>query len=73
MRISYGGDGFVGFYEIVEPHRRGNRSWPDALKAWIVADSFQPGVRVMDVARRGSVMNSVYLVRPMRVSDTVTH
>ena len=46
-----GGDGFVGRCEVVEP-RRGNRLWPDDLKARIVAESFQPGARVVDVARR---------------------
>ena len=46
-----GGDGFVGQCNVVEP-RRGNRRWPDAVKARIVAESFQPGVRVVDVARR---------------------
>ena len=46
-----GGDGFVGRVEVVEP-RRGNRRWPDDLKARIVAESFQPGARVVDVARR---------------------
>nr|WP_207101474.1 transposase [Paracoccus shandongensis] len=45
------GDGFVGRCDVVEP-RRGNRRWPDAVKAQIVAESFQPGVRVVDVARR---------------------
>ena len=46
-----GGDGFVGRCEVVEP-RRGNRRWPDDLKARIVSESFQPGARVVDVARR---------------------
>ena len=46
-----GGDGFVGRCEVVEP-RRGNRRWPDDLKVRIVAESFQPGARVVDVARR---------------------
>lgn len=46
-----GGDGFVGRCDVVEP-RRGNRRWPDAVKAQIVAESFQPGVRIVDVARR---------------------
>lgn len=45
------GNGFVGRCEIVEP-RRGNRRWPNDLKARIVAESLQPGARVMDVARR---------------------
>lgn len=44
-------DGFVGRCEVVEP-RRGNRRWPNDLKARIVAESFQPGARVADVARR---------------------
>lgn len=46
-----GGDGFVGRGEVVEP-RRGNRRWPLALKARIVAESLHPGVRVVEVARR---------------------
>ena len=46
-----GGDGFVGRCDVVEP-RRGNRLWPDHVKARIVAESFQPGARVVDVARR---------------------
>ncbi|PWE52031.1 IS66 family insertion sequence hypothetical protein [Metarhizobium album] len=48
-------DGFVGRYEVVEP-RRGNRRWPDDMKARIVAESFEPGVRVADVARRHDVV-----------------
>ena len=51
-----GGDGFVGRCEVVEP-RRGNRRWPLDLKARIVAESFQPGVRVVDVARRHGVVS----------------
>ena len=50
-----GGDGFVGRCEVVEP-RRGNRRWPLDLKARIVAESLQPGVRVVDVARRHGVV-----------------
>ena len=50
-----GGDGFVGRCQVVEP-RRGNRRWPLDLKARIVAESFQPGVRVVDVARRHGVV-----------------
>lgn len=49
--MSDGGVGFVGRCEVVEP-RRGNRRWPDDVKARIVAESFQPGARVVDVARR---------------------
>ncbi|WP_306417824.1 transposase [Roseinatronobacter sp. S2] len=50
--MANGGDGFIGHCEVIEPRRRGNRSWPDAVKARIVAESFQPGARVVDVARR---------------------
>jgi transposase len=50
-----GGDGFVGRCEVVEP-RRGNRRWPLDLTVRIVAESFQPGVRVVDVARRHGVV-----------------
>ncbi len=45
------GEGFVGRCEVVEP-RRGNRRWPNELKARIVAENLQPGARVVDVARR---------------------
>ncbi len=46
-----GGDGFVGCVEMVR-RTRGYRRWPEALKARIVAESFQSGARVVDVARR---------------------
>ena len=46
-----GGDGFGGCIEIVQ-RTRGYRRWPAEVKARIVAESFQPGVRVVDVARR---------------------
>lgn len=46
-----GGEGFVGCVEVVR-RTRGYRRWPDAVKARIVAESFRPGVRVADVARR---------------------
>jgi transposase len=46
-----GGEGFVGRCEVVEP-RRGNRRWPDEVKARIVAESLAPGARVVDVAAR---------------------
>lgn len=45
------GEGFVGRCEVVAP-RRGNRRWPDAVKARIVAESLEPGVGVADVACR---------------------
>jgi len=48
-------EGFAGRFEIVEA-RRGNRRWPSDLKARIVAESFQPGARVIDVARRHGVV-----------------
>lgn len=53
--IGMADDGFVGRYEVVEP-RRGNRRWLDDMKARIVAESFEPGVRVADVARRHDVV-----------------
>lgn len=46
-----GGEGFVGCAEVVR-RTRGYRRWPDAVKARIVAESFRPGARVVDVARR---------------------
>lgn len=55
LEIGMAEDGFVGRYEVVEP-RRGNRRWPDDMKARIVAESFEPGVRVADVARRHDVV-----------------
>lgn len=33
----------------------GRRSWSEAVKARIVAESFEPGARVVDVARRHGV------------------
>ena len=46
-----GGDGFDGWIEVVQ-RTRGYRRWPEEVKARIVAESFQPGARVADVARR---------------------
>ena len=46
-----GGNGFVGFVEMVR-RTRGYRRWPEAFKARIVAESFQPGARVCDVAAK---------------------
>lgn len=46
-----GGDGLYGCIEVVR-RTRGYRRWPDDVKARIVAESFQPGARVADVARR---------------------
>lgn len=47
--------GLVGRLDIIEP-RRGNRRWPDDVKSRIVAESFQPGARVVDVARRHDIV-----------------
>lgn len=55
LEICMADDGFVGRYDVVEP-RRGNRRWPDDVKARIVAESLEPGVRVVDVARRHGVI-----------------
>ena len=49
------GNGALGCVEIVEP-RLGNRRWPDEVKARIVAESFQPGARVGEVARRHDII-----------------
>jgi len=51
MTEADGGDGFGGCIEVVQ-RTRGYRRWPVEVKARIVAESFQPGVRVVDVARR---------------------
>ncbi len=50
-----GGEGFGGRCEVVAG-ARGNRRWPDDVKAQIVAESFQPGARVVDVARRHDLL-----------------
>jgi transposase len=50
--MSDGGDGFVGRCEVVEVRRRGKRHWSNEIKARIVAESLQPGARVVDVAGR---------------------
>ena len=49
--MAEGGDGFDGCIEVVQ-RTCGYRRWPDEVRARIVAESFQPGVRVVDIARR---------------------
>lgn len=60
-----GGEGFVGCVEVVR-RTRGYRRWPDAVKARIVAESFRPGARVVDVARR-------HELAPHQLSDWRRH
>ena len=43
--------GCVSRIEVLEGPT-GRRTWPDDLKAQIVAESFEPGARVRDVAQR---------------------
>ena len=50
-----GGDGFGGRIDVIG-RTRGYRRWPDDVKARIVAESFQRGVRVADVARRHGIL-----------------
>ncbi|AXQ93046.1 transposase [Cereibacter azotoformans] len=50
-----GGEGFDGRIEVIR-RTRGYRRWPDEVKARIVAESFRPGVRVAEVARRHGVL-----------------
>lgn len=47
-------------FEVLEGPT-GRRRWPDAVKARLVVESFAPGVRVADVARRNGI-------RPQRLS-----
>ena len=61
-----GGDGFVGRCEVVEPRRRGKRRWSTEIKARIVAESLQPGARVVDVAARHDLL-------PHHLSDWRRH
>lgn len=50
-----GGAGFADGTEVVQ-QARGYWRWPNDVKARIVNESFQPGVRVVDVARRHSLV-----------------
>lgn len=50
-----GSEGFGGRIDVVR-QTRGYRRWPDDLKARIVAESFQPGAQVGEVARRHDVV-----------------
>ena len=48
-------EGFAGRVEVIEGPS-GRRSWPDDVKAHIVRESFEPGARVSDVARRHRIL-----------------
>ena len=49
--VEVGSPGFGGRVEVLDGPS-GRRRWPDELKGRIVAESFAPGARVCDVARR---------------------
>ena len=64
-----GGDGFVGRCEVVEPRRRGKRRWLNEMKARIVVESLQPGVRVDLFSRRvigWSMQGRTYAALPLQ-------
>jgi len=50
-------DGFAGRFDVLE-EPTGRRSWPDEAKARIVLESFAPGARVGEVARRHRLLPS---------------
>jgi len=50
-----GGEGFEGRIAVIR-RTRGYRKWPEEVKARIVAESFRPGVRVVDVAQRHGML-----------------
>jgi len=61
MAMADGGDGFDGCIEVVQ-RTRGYRRWPDEAKARIAAESFLPGVRLVDVAQgHGLAAHSVVI------------
>ena len=49
--VDAGAAGFGGRMEVLDGPS-GRRRWPDTLKGRIVAETFVPGARVCDVARR---------------------
>jgi transposase len=51
------GGGFVGQFRVLD-EPMGRRSWPDEEKLRIVRESYAPGVRVGDVARRHRLLPS---------------
>ena len=50
-------DGFAGRFDVLE-EPTGRRTWPDEAKAQIVLESFAPGARVGEVARRHRLLPS---------------
>ena len=65
VHLDSSSDGYAGRIEV-SSGATGRRRWPEALKARIAAESFMPGARVADVARRhGTTRWQVYAWRKL--------
>jgi transposase len=63
-----GGNGGPLRYSVISGPT-GRRRWPDEVKARLVAESFAPGVQVVDVARRNGVLPSQLTTWRRRAKD----